>query len=52
MENPLIIQSDRTILAEVQNPAYPEVRGFLGTFSEMIKSPEYIHTYRITSISL
>jgi len=52
MENPLIIQSDRTILAEVQNPAYPEVRGFLGTFSEMVKSPEYIHTYRITSISL
>ena len=52
MENPLIIQSDRTILAEVQNPAYPEVRDFLGVFSEMVKSPEYIHTYRITPISL
>ncbi|NOZ12211.1 MAG: DEAD/DEAH box helicase [Acidobacteria bacterium] len=52
MEKPLIIQSDRTVLAEVQNPAYPEVRGFLGSFSEMVKSPEYIHTYRITPISL
>ncbi len=52
MEKPLIIQSDRTVLAEVQNPLYPEVRGFLGSFSEMVKSPEYIHTYRITPISL
>ncbi len=52
MEKPLIIQSDRTILAEVQHPAYPNIRGVLGSFSEMVKSPEYIHTYRITPISL
>jgi len=52
MDKPLIIQSDRTVLVEVENPAYAEVRDFLGTFSEMVKSPEYIHTYRITPISL
>jgi len=52
MNKPLIIQSDRTILVEVNNPAYLEVREFLGVFSEMVKSPEHIHTYRITSISL
>lgn len=52
MDKPLIIQSDRTILVEVNNPAYLQVREFLGVFSEMVKSPEHIHTYRITSISL
>ncbi len=52
MNKPLIIQSDRTVLVEVQSPVYPQVRDFLGVFSEMIKSPEYIHTYRITPISL
>lgn len=52
MDKPLIIQSDRTILVEVNNPSYLDVREFLGVFAEMLKSPEYIHTYRITSISL
>jgi len=52
MDKPLIIQSDRTVLVEVENPAYAEVRDFLGVFSEVVKSPEYIHTYRITPISL
>lgn len=52
MNKPLIIQSDRTVLVEVQSSVYPQVRDFLGLFSEMIKSPEYIHTYRITPISL
>jgi len=51
-DRPLIIQSDRAILVEVQNPGYPLVRDFLGVFAEMVKSPEYIHTYRITPISL
>lgn len=52
MTKPLIIQSDRTVLVEVENSAYPEVREFLGVFAELIKSPEYIHTYEISPISL
>ena len=49
---PLIVQSDRSILAEVDNPAYPEARDVLCQFAELEKSPEHIHTYRITPISL
>ncbi len=50
--NPLIIQSDRSILLEVDNPLFPEVRDLLGRFAELEKSPEHIHTYRITPLSL
>lgn len=49
---PLIVQSDHGILAETDNPLYPEVRETLGRFAELVKSPEHIHTYRITSLSL
>jgi DNA excision repair protein ERCC-3 len=49
---PLIIQSDKTILVEVDHPEYQEVRGFLSQFAELVKSPEHIHTYRISPISL
>jgi len=50
--NPLIVQSDRTIMAEVKNDLYEEARDAISRFSEIIKSPEYIHTYRITPLSL
>ncbi|NGQ95390.1 DEAD/DEAH box helicase [Brevibacillus sp. SYP-B805] len=49
---PLIVQSDRTILLEVQNPLFSEARQALSGFAELVKSPEYIHTYRITPLSL
>ena len=52
MENPAIVQSDRTILLEVDNPLFEAARDALAVFSELIKSPEHIHTYRITPISL
>lgn len=51
-ENPLIVQSDRTLLLEVQNPLFEKTRNAIAPFSELIKSPEYIHTYRITPLSL
>ncbi len=51
-ENPLIIQSDRSLLLEVNNPRYEEARDALAPFAELIKSPEYIHSYRITPLSL
>ena len=51
-ENPLFVQSDRTILLEVNNPLFEEARDNLGTFAELEKSPEHIHTYRLTPLSL
>ena len=50
--NPLIVQGDRTVLVEVDNPRYPEARDALAPFAELEKSPEHIHTYRLTSLSL
>ena len=50
--NPLIVQGDRTVLLEVDNPLYPEARDALAPFAELEKSPEHIHTYRLTPLSL
>jgi DNA excision repair protein ERCC-3 len=50
--NPVIVQSDKTILLEVDNPRYEEARDALARFAELEKSPEHIHTYRITPLSL
>jgi DNA excision repair protein ERCC-3 len=50
--NPLIIQSDKSVLLEVNNPLYEAARDELSRFAELEKSPEYIHTYRITLLSL
>lgn len=51
-QNPLVVQSDRTVLLEVQNDLYEEARDALARFAELEKSPEYLHTYRITPLSL
>ncbi len=50
--NPLIVQSDKTIMIEVNNTLYEEARDAISRFTEILKSPEYIHTYRITPLSL
>src|SRR3954463_13847151 len=50
--NPLIVQSDRSILLEVDNPHYEAARDELARFAELEKSPEHIHTYRVTPLSL
>ena len=50
--NPLIVQGDRTVLLEVDNPRYAEARDVLAPFAELEKSPEHIHTYRLTNLSL
>ena len=50
--NPLIVQGDRTILLEVDNPLYAEARDAIAPFAELEKSPEHIHTYRLTPLSL
>ncbi len=51
-DNPLIVQGDGSLLLEVDNDLYGEVRDFLARFADLEKSPEHIHTYRITSLSL
>ncbi|OGS37439.1 MAG: helicase [Elusimicrobia bacterium RIFOXYB2_FULL_49_7] len=51
-DNPLIVQSDRSILLEVDNPKYEATRNALAPFAELVKSPEHIHTYRISPLSL
>lgn len=50
--NPLIVQSDRSLLLEVQNDRYEAARDALAPFAELQKSPEFIHTYKVTPLSL
>ena len=51
-ENPLIVQGDHTVLIEVDSPRYAAARDGLARFAELVKSPEHIHTYRITPLSI
>ncbi|MEO1266888.1 MAG: DNA repair helicase XPB [Myxococcota bacterium] len=51
-DNPLIVQSDRTVLLETASPNFEVARDCLSVFAELVKSPEHIHTYRITPLSL
>jgi DNA excision repair protein ERCC-3 len=49
---PLIIQSDASLLADVHDPGFEEARAELSAFAELEKSPEHMHTYRLTPLSL
>ncbi|MDC7236422.1 MAG: helicase-associated domain-containing protein [Sphaerochaetaceae bacterium] len=51
-DSPLIVQSDRTLLLDVHHPLFEECRNDISTFCDLIKSPEHIHTYALTPISL
>ncbi|OYD08916.1 DNA repair helicase XPB [Paludifilum halophilum] len=51
-ERPLIVQSDRTVLLEANHRRFQEVRDRLSAFAELVKCPDHIHTYRITSLSM
>ncbi|MBI4977598.1 MAG: helicase-associated domain-containing protein [Spirochaetes bacterium] len=51
-EKPLILQTDGSLLLEVDSPVFVTMRDTLLKFAELIKSPEHIYTYRITNISL
>jgi len=52
MSKAIIVQSDNTILLEVDNPEFENARDTISPFAELEKSPEHIHTYRITPLSL
>lgn len=51
-DKPLIIQSDMSMMLDVHSPAAEEARNDLIAFAELIKSPEHVHTYAISAISL
>ena len=51
-EPPLIVQADGAVLLETLHPRYEEARVRLSSFAELEKSPEYVHFYRITPISV
>jgi DNA excision repair protein ERCC-3 len=52
LSNPLIVQSDSALLLEVDNPLFTEARDAITTFAHLEKSPEHIHSYAITPLSL
>lgn len=52
LDNPLIVQSDRTLLLDVHAPLADECRNELIPFAELERSPEHLHTYRLTPLSL
>jgi hypothetical protein len=51
-DDPLIVQADRSILVDLHSPRYDEARGALARFAELEKSPEHMHTYRLSPLAL
>jgi DNA excision repair protein ERCC-3 len=51
-QGPLIVQSDKTALLEVDHPRSSDARHDLAIFAELERAPEHIHTYRITKLGL
>ena len=51
-DNPLIVQSDHSILLETAGAKFEGARNAVARFAELVKSPEYMHTYRLTDLSL
>ena len=49
---PLIVQSDHTLLLEVDHPQADECRHAIAPFAELERAPEHIHTYRLTPLGL
>jgi DNA excision repair protein ERCC-3 len=51
-DGPLIVQSDKTLLLEVEHPLAQEARAAIAPFAELERSPEHVHTYRLTPLGL
>jgi DNA excision repair protein ERCC-3 len=51
-DGPLIVQSDKTLLLEVEHPQASDCRKAIAPFAELERSPEHIHTYRLTPLGL
>ncbi len=51
-DGPLIVQSDKSLLLEVDHPSSAAARKAIAPFAELERSPEHVHTYRITPLGL
>ena len=51
-DGPLIVQSDKTVLLEVDHELAGEARAAIAPFAELERAPEHVHTYRITPLAL
>jgi len=51
-DGPLIVQSDKTLLLEVDHPLAPACRQAIAPFAELERAPEHVHTYRLTPLGL
>ena len=51
-EKPLVVQSDFTVFLETDKPESDEAAEALARFADLVKSPDHLHTYRITPLSL
>ena len=51
-DGPLIVQSDKTLLLEVEHELAGECRRAIAPFAELERSPEHVHTYRLTPLGL
>ena len=51
-DGPLIVQSDKTLLLEVDHPLSGQARAAIAPFAELERSPEHVHTYRLTPLGL
>ncbi|NIH78282.1 DNA repair helicase XPB [Amycolatopsis viridis] len=51
-DGPLIVQSDKTVLLEVDHPMADDARIAIAPFAELERAPEHVHTYRITPLAL
>ena len=51
-DGPLIVQSDKTLLLEVDHPDAEDARRAIAPFAELERAPEHVHTYRLTPLGL
>ena len=51
-DGPLIVQSDKTLLLDVDHPLATDCRRAIAPFAELERAPEHIHTYRVTPLAL
>ncbi len=51
-DGPLIVQSDKTVLLEVDHTRADDARIAIAPFAELERAPEHVHTYRITPLAL
>jgi DNA excision repair protein ERCC-3 len=51
-DGPLIVQSDKTLLLDIDHPLSTECRRAIAPFAELERAPEHMHTYRLTNLGL